>query len=110
MLPMPTLNCPYCQATINRSQFKTRPPWKCPGCSRLLQFSRTYSGTCALISLGVSMAFSYGLGLRGWFLPVLGFVLWFPAALIFTFPFSWAVRPRLQGYGNEAHFTSLFPN
>jgi hypothetical protein len=106
----PVLKCPECNAEIGRDQFRTRSPWKCPGCGCPLKFSRNYKNISGWITLAISMGLSYIVGLRGFLLWIGGVVMFFPVGLIVRVPLSWIIKTRLERCypdGEESHFTSL---
>ena len=54
-----------------------------------------------LIALGLTVALTYFLGMRGFWLVGGIVLLWFPVALIWDFIFVRIVTPRFEAYGGK---------
>lgn len=65
------------------------------------------------LALAMSGAFVYLIGVRGWLIPLIALLLWFPAGMVLVAALSFIVPPRLEpctDSGEVSHFTSLFPD
>jgi hypothetical protein len=79
-------------------QYEAGKPWICPGCSRQFQFSGTYGNVVTWGTIGLTLAASYALGLRGVWLVVLATLLWFPALFLCTAMLDHLAPPRLKPF------------
>lgn len=78
-MPRPIPKCPECGVSIHKEQLKTISPLTCPGCRCSLSLSRRYMRVPGAISLVMSIAVCYAVGLSGLLLLVISFVTSFPS-------------------------------
>jgi phage FluMu protein Com len=115
--PVRNFRCPFCGAKMRTEEYKGWKPWKCPGCSAELQFSKAHGAIVQLCFFGVALVFLYLQGFRGWQLggiTVLGGGL---LALMLYGPLTKILPPRLELYRQPLpppwkaeKFTTIFPH
>ena len=95
--PVRNFKCPFCGSRMPTEQYKFGQPWKCPSCSRPLQFSEAYGYVVEFLMAALIFVVLYALGVRGWYL-LCALVLWFPATVIVIGPLHRIIPPRLEPY------------
>ncbi len=96
--PVRNFRCPFCNTKMPTEQYQGWRPWRCPGCSVELQFSKVHGSIVQLCFLGVALVSLYLMGLRGWQLcggAVLGGAL---LALVLYGPLTRFLPPWLEEY------------
>jgi hypothetical protein len=86
--------CPCCGRDLQLGDINLVRPFLCPHCQRELEVSRFYSTFFGLLSLALSFAISFGIGLRDIGLIAAGFVGWFPAVCIVAFIMNRLFPPK----------------
>lgn len=73
-------NCPICGAHVP-AESGFGQPFCCPGCGARLRRPLHYLQREGYVALGAAISVGLVLGARGWWIPVVSLVLWFPCAL-----------------------------
>jgi hypothetical protein len=94
----PTVRCPVCNTVMPWTTFRARKPWVCPGCLRQFQPSKTQATARSFCAIGLALAASYGLGMRGIWLLLTSAALWFPVFLICILVADRIAPLRLEPY------------
>lgn len=74
--------CPQCRQIVPWRNFHLDRAFACPGCGAWLSNSRAYSISLNVISLVIGALLSYRVGIRGWWLPVVTFLVFYPVLFL----------------------------
>jgi hypothetical protein len=111
--PVRNYRCPFCGTRMKPEEYRGFYPWKCPGCSKELQFAARRNYIVQLISFGGALLLLYLLGVSGWQLFVGTVVVGVLLVLIFVGPLERLLPAPLEAYApppwREKKITTLFP-
>ena len=97
----PVFNCPLCGAQLSIDLVRSGVKFKCPGCGRILELSRGYQGTFAVLAIGLDVVLLAILGVRNLYLALGVLLAWFPTYVL-VMAFALRIVPQKVQVATDA--------